>query len=297
MAQNGSSRLASSGASGQRAYLVATLALGLGWLLSGCAALSKIGVREPTAAVRGVRLTALSFEQLSLGLQVAVQNPNPVAITLAGYDYELRLGDTPLLSGQQEQSATVQRKAETVVEIPVTLRFAELFQTLQNLRDRDSTDLAIAANLWCDLPVVGRTKLPLKTSHKVPLLKPPTLAVEGVRAKMVGLTSAEIGLQVGVRNPNSLGFNISQLKYALTLHDKIPANGGLENLQLPAHGSASITVPVRVDLLQVGQALFSAVTSKQPLKFSLEADLVLGTGLDLLREATLHLSHSGQITP
>ncbi len=266
-------------------------------LLAGCAALSKIGVREPTAAVRNVRLTSLSFEQLGLGVQVAVQNPNPVGITLAGYDYQLSIGATPLLSGVQEQTVAVQRNGESVVEIPVTLTFAQLFQTLQSLADQDSTELGIAANLWCDLPVLGRTKLPIKASRRVPLLRLPSLSVEAVRAKMVGLTSAEIGLQVRVRNPNPLGFNIGQLNYALTLHDKVPANGVLQNLQLPAHGTAEITVPVRVDLLQVGQALFSTLTSKQPLKFDLQADLVMGSGHELLREALLHLRHSGQIAP
>ncbi|MBC7188045.1 MAG: LEA type 2 family protein [Calditrichaeota bacterium] len=266
-------------------------------LLSGCAALKTIGVKEPTAAVKGVRLTSLSFEQLGLAVQVGVQNPNAVALTLAGYDYQLKLGGTPLFSGTQEQAVTVQRNAESVVEIPVALRFAELFDALQNLRTQDSTDLGVTANLWCDLPVLGRKKLPISVSHRVPLLKLPALTVEGLTAKMVGLTSAEIGLRVRVRNPNALGFNINQLSYALTLHDKVPANGVLQNLQLPAHGTADFTVPVTVDLVKVGQALFSALTSKQPVKYDLKADLVMGTGLDLLREAALHLSHSGQIAP
>lgn len=277
--------------------LVPALAATVVGAVAGCAALSKIGVREPNAAVKNVRLTSLSFEQLGLGVQIAVQNPNPVAVTLAGYDYQLSLGDTPLLSGVQEQAVAVQRNAESVVEIPITLVFAELFQTLQSLADQDSTELGIAANLWCELPVLGRKKLPIKATRRAPLLKLPTLTVEAVRAKMVGLTSAEIGLQVRVRNPNALGFNITQLKYALMLHDKVPANGVLENLRLPAHGTADITVPVRVDLLQVGQALFSTLTSKQPLKFDLQADLVMASGDELLREALLQLRHSGHITP
>lgn len=212
--------------------LVPALAATVVGLLAGCAALNKIGVREPTAAVKNVRLTSLSFEQLGLGVQIAVQNPNPVAVTLAGYDYQLSLGDTPLLSGVQKQAVTVQRNAESVVEIPVTLVFAKLFQTLQSLADQDSTELGIAANLWCDLPVLGLEKLPIKAIRRLPLLKLPTLTAEAGRAKMVGLTSAEIGLQVRVRNLNALGFNITQLKYALMLHDKVPANGNgvLENL-------------------------------------------------------------------
>jgi LEA14-like dessication related protein len=274
--------------------MVALVASGL---LSGCAALKTIGMKEPTATVRGVRLTSLSFEQLGLAVQVAVHNPNAVALTLAGYDYQLKLGGTPLFSGTQEQALTVQGQAESVVEVPVALRFAELFDTLQNLRAQDSTDLGVTANLWCDLPVLGRKKLPMNVSHRVPLLKLPALTVEGVSAKMVGLTSAEIGLRVRVRNPNSLGFNINQLSYALTLHDEVPANGVLQNLQLPAHGTADFTVPVTVDLVKVGQALFSGLTSKQPVKYDLKADLVMGSGLDLWRESALHLSHSGQITP
>ncbi|MDZ7379951.1 MAG: LEA type 2 family protein, partial [candidate division KSB1 bacterium] len=227
----------------------------------------------------------------------AVQNPNAVSVSLAGYDYELKMGDVPLLSGLQEQAVAIQRKAESVVDIPVTLRFAELFEKLQTVAQQDSADLGLAANLWVDLPVLGRTKLPIKAHHRVPVLKLPALSIEGIRAKMVGLTSAEIGLQVRVHNPNSLGFNISRLSYALTLHDKVPANGLLQNLQLPAHGAAEFTLPVTVDVVKVGQALFSTLTSKQPLKYDLKADVVMGTGLDLLREASLHLTHSGQIAP
>lgn len=73
--------------------------------------------------------------------------------------------------------------------------------------------------------------------------------------------------------------------------------GCSKTCRLPAHGRADITVPVRVDLLQVGQALFSTLTSKQPLKFDLQADLVIASGDELLREALLQLRHSGHITP
>ncbi len=292
-----SPRLSLGVAHGRHAAYVAVIGLMGAGLLAGCAALKTVGLQEPTAKVKGVHLTSLSFEQLGLAVQVAVQNPNAVSLTLAGYDYELKLGDTPLLSGLQEQAVTVQRKSESLVEIPVTLRFAELFDRVQGLVHQDSTDLSLAANLWVDAPVLGRTKIPLKASHKVPVLKLPELSIEGVRAKMVSLTSAEIGLQVRVRNPNSLGFHIPQLSYALTLQDKVPANGVLQDLQLPAHGTANFTLPVTVDVVKVGQALFSALTSSQPLKYDLKADLKIGTGLDLLREASVHLSHRGQITP
>ncbi|MDZ7272148.1 MAG: LEA type 2 family protein [candidate division KSB1 bacterium] len=281
----------------REAVRFAALTFLAGGLVGGCAALKTMGIKEPTATVRGVRLTSLSFDQVGLTVQVAVQNPNAVSVSLAGYDYELKMGDVPLLSGLQEQAVAIQRKAESVVDIPVTLRFAELFEKLQTVAQQDSADLGLAANLWVDLPVLGRTKLPIKAHHRVPVLKLPALSIEGIRAKMVGLTSAEIGLQVRVHNPNSLGFNISRLSYALTLHDKVPANGLLQNLQLPAHGAAEFTLPVTVDVVKVGQALFSTLTSKQPLKYDLKADVVMGTGLDLLREASLHLTHSGQITP
>ena len=88
----------------RRGYLA-----GLVWLivavmvvgLTGCETVEKLagGIRKPRVKVVGAEVTGLSFEAISLQFDVEVDNPNPIGIEMAGFDYELLMdGSTFILS-------------------------------------------------------------------------------------------------------------------------------------------------------------------------------------------------------
>ncbi len=66
--------------------------------LSSCAQLTKhADAIKPTAKLAGMRLANINFEQVDLIFDLAVENKNPVALDLAGMDYDLKIANQSLV--------------------------------------------------------------------------------------------------------------------------------------------------------------------------------------------------------
>jgi len=57
-------------------------------------------------------------------------------------------------------------KAKSQLELPVSLNFKDIYQTYQSLKNQDSSDYRMQIGLTFDLPVIGRTTLPISKEGK-----------------------------------------------------------------------------------------------------------------------------------
>ena len=134
-------------------------------LLSGfqCSALKQLSrISQPRLDVSGVRITGLSLQAIDLTFDINIDNPNPLTVSLGGYDYDLQINGTSFLKGVQEQKLLINSNSQSRIEIPVTLTFENLFQTYNTLKNRDSTDYTIQCGFAFDLPMLGSTRIPVK---------------------------------------------------------------------------------------------------------------------------------------
>ena len=92
-------------------------------LLSGCQSLRDAVdvMRMPELRVDSVELEALSFSGLTLVFYVEIRNPNPIGISLAGFDYELQIEGNPFVSGQVEEKIVISARDRSTVPLPVEL--------------------------------------------------------------------------------------------------------------------------------------------------------------------------------
>ena len=76
-------------------------------LLSGCESLRDAaeGMRKPQLRIASTELQALSFSGVTLVFNVEIRNPNPIGISLAGFDYQLQIEEDPFVSGEVEDNA------------------------------------------------------------------------------------------------------------------------------------------------------------------------------------------------
>jgi len=126
-------------------------------LISGCAAVQRaIQILQPELNVKDVHVTGLSFKEIDLAVDVEVDNPNPLPIDLAGFDYDLKINDISFVKGQQDKQLTVASLDQSVFQIPVTLNYENLYKTFKSLKDQDSTLYKIACGVSFDLPVLAR---------------------------------------------------------------------------------------------------------------------------------------------
>lgn len=88
----------------------------------------------PEVSLQGVRVQQLTLSGAQLALDLRVKNANRFPIRFSGLDYQLKLGDAPLLEGQSSQAFAVEPNQSGVLRLPINIgyrRMADLTQVLQ----------------------------------------------------------------------------------------------------------------------------------------------------------------------
>ncbi|MFH1429146.1 MAG: LEA type 2 family protein [Candidatus Margulisiibacteriota bacterium] len=104
----------------------ALLACGL-FLLTSC-----VELKSPTVEYLGHEVTNIDLQKAELRFDFMVDNPNPVTIDHATYDYKLFVNEQELISGE-DAPLKLPASGAIKVSIPVTLEYARVFNTAQAL--------------------------------------------------------------------------------------------------------------------------------------------------------------------
>ncbi len=102
-------------------------------------------------------------------VQLRVDNPNDVALTLDGISYKLRLNEQPLLNGQYDKQVQIAPSGRTAVELPLTIQFADLYRVIQTLQNKKNPEYALEADLRFAVPVLGEVSVPVTQTGKIPV--------------------------------------------------------------------------------------------------------------------------------
>lgn len=148
---------------------IALLAIALA--LASCAGLGLDQVfQRPRVQVEDATVNRVSFEQLDLVLDFLVENPNGVSLPLSGIDYELFVNGERFAEGLREERIDIPARGEGRVDLPVSLRFEELYRAFRSLRESDRSEYELRADFLFDVPVVGRVTVPVSKRGDLPLL-------------------------------------------------------------------------------------------------------------------------------
>lgn len=280
---------------GSRAAAAAVLA-GLS-LLAGCAALEQeLARRQPTAAVESMRLAGLGFDAAEVVLDVRIDNPNPVAIELDGFDYELRLAGRTLLSGDRRRRATVPADGSGRIEVPLRLVYEEVYAAARDLGGRDAVDYAVDLALRVDVPALGRREIRLTAGGRLPLPRPPRVELRSLRLDALDAEGARVVLDLGVDNPNAFGVTLAELRYTLRVDDRRWASGSVtRSTTVPARGIGGLSLPLELDFGAIGGEAHRVLTGSGAIDYTLEGRLEGVAGDTLLGEFDVPFSRSGRL--
>ena len=118
----------------------------------------------------------------------------------------------------------------------------------------------------------------------------PTLAYKSATLADVSLSGATLNVVTTVDNPNGVGLSLADLDYRLSIDGHPVATGRPPaGLQIPAHGSADVTLPATFEFTDLGQAV-ATVLSKGSAGYKAEGTLGLNTPIGVVH---LPLSHQG----
>jgi LEA14-like dessication related protein len=149
--------------------VVASLAAAAALAFAGCSGLGLEQVFEqPTVRLTDLEVERVSLDGADLRFDFAVENPNPIGLPLGGIDYELRIDGERLLDGLDRRGLEIAARGETPVDLPLTLRFADLRRVWQSVRQPGRSRYELDADFLFDVPVLGEVRVPLRRSGDLP---------------------------------------------------------------------------------------------------------------------------------
>ncbi|MCU0643687.1 MAG: LEA type 2 family protein, partial [bacterium] len=215
---------------------------------------------------------------------------------LAGFDFDFQINDASFLKGQQQKQLTVQAMGESMIEIPISLNFKDLYSTFQSLKNQDSSGYKLLGGLSFNLPVLGPTRIPLSKSGKVPNLKLPSVSIGSLKLNNISLTKANLELKLNVDNPNSFNFLMNKLNYDFMVNGKTWVQGLTQNqVQVKEKGASTVSIPISLNFLDMGTALYQMITGNQKLNYQLKGLVDLNSSLPLLGQVSLPIDRAGEI--
>ena len=268
-----------------------------GVTLFNCAELQQLAsIQKPKLNVEKVRVTDMTFNSADLAFDVKINNPNPLSVQLAGFDYDFLLEGTSFLKGEQNSQLNITANGESKIQIPLTLQFKELYKSYQALKNRDSTAYQLKCGLRFNLPVLGKVKIPVSKKGHLPLVKLPSVKDFSLKLKKITFTRADLELKLNVDNPNAFNLLLNKLNYDFVVNGLSWAKGTTnKSIRVTEKGKSAINIPVSLNFLQVGKSVYSAITKGQPLNYNFNGNLDLNTSIPVFKHASLPISKSGQV--
>ncbi len=254
-------------------------------------------IQKPIVSIENIRVAGLSFEGLDLLFEIGIENPNSLAVTMVGFNYEFYLNDQLFLKGTQDSTQSILAHSKSQLEIPVALDFQKIYSTYQSLKDKDSSAYKMQLGLTFDLPVIGKTTIPLSREGGIPLLKLPKISVTGLKLKNLSLTSASFELETKLENPNSLNLILNQFQYNLKINGRNWLNGVKNQAQaMNSKSTQPLLIPFSINFLEIGQSVYQAIVNNETLNYNFSGKINVGSSDLLLTKMDIPFLTNGSIT-
>jgi LEA14-like dessication related protein len=147
------------------------VALAIGTIvLSGCSSLANLHIVNPTYSLRDIR------PRLNLGIPpsidfdftVGVDNPNPVALRLDRFDFDLFINDNPVLRDvRSDQGVRIPARGIGDVRLSSHVTYNDIrtiFREIQDVVQGNRARYSIRGNAYYDTPV-GQMRFPVTVSR------------------------------------------------------------------------------------------------------------------------------------
>lgn len=268
-------------------------------IAGGCQTIKDLAntIRKPSLTVEDVRVTGFNFQEMELTYDIRIENPNPVALQMMRYDYDMQLNGHSFIKGDQTEQLKIEASGASVFEVPMTLNFLDIYQTVTGLaKNDDQTTYRFLSHLTFDLPVLGATEIPVKKQGTIPLLKLPSLSISNVRVNNLSLSGADVNLKLRFDNPNGFGMKINQLNYNLVVNGNQWVDGSaLDDVTIRKNGMTELNIPISLNIAQIGMSAYRILSGSQPLDYQLKGNVAFNALHELLGSSTFSFNRSGEI--
>jgi len=135
-------------------------------LLPGCSFV----VKAPQVTLREAGIVGLNGSGIEIEFFLNISNPNSFDLSLLGYSYHLDVMYLPLSTGEKQQTLLFPAGKETVMRLPLRLKFADLLEIINRAPDPDNLPYQFNSILQIKTPL-GRMSMPLEKNSTLAIPK------------------------------------------------------------------------------------------------------------------------------
>ena len=232
-------------------------------VLAACAGLRNLAgaaIERPRLEFREATLQGLDLEGATIGVSFDLTNPNGIGLDLARVSWDVEVEETHLADGVLPGGLKIPAYGKAPITIPVHIRFRDVPGIVSLLRSRrDEIRYKVSGTAGVRTPL-GVLDLPLTHSDTLKLPGLPGFALESVSVRSTSLSRVALDVKVRVQNPNPFPLPAGKLDYALSIGGAEVARAKDAAVErLGAGGATILTIPVKVDLAQLGGAAVALV--------------------------------------
>ena len=105
------------------------------WLLTampacGVRQLARGEIQPPKVTFQGLKIYPPTASGWPLGARLLLENPNPQAVNLLGYDYQLWIEGKSVAQGVSQEAVNLPPLGQTVTEVPITVQLPAVMELL-----------------------------------------------------------------------------------------------------------------------------------------------------------------------
>lgn len=267
-------------------------------IMGGCQTLGDIinSIQKPSLSVEDVRISSFNFQEMQLVYDVKVINPNVVSLQMLDYEYSLDINEQSFVKGTQSKGIQIGANDTSIVEIPMTIGFSDLFDTIKGISEKDESTYGFLSTMGFELPGLGRTEVPISKDGTLPIIKTPSLSVESLKVESISPTNADLQLSLQFDNPNGFDFRIDRFAYDLEVDRSEWASGNaLENLTIEKNGATQLQIPLSVSITSIGLSAYQILRGSASPDYTLSGTFGFTMFHELLGSTEFNFERSGQV--
>ena len=227
----------------------------------GCA-IFRAAIEKPTVDFQDFNITDIDFTSLTTTFNFKITNPNPIGIRVDGFEYKFIIEGNQFLSGNNPNRVGLSARGQSIVSIPITLKYIDVYETVTTLKEnRGNIPYIISGKFFFNTPI-GRIPVPFSKSGELPVLKMPKIGLENISLKKLSLTKADIVFNLKFENPNIFAVALDNFSYNLSLNKQQIAEGITQHTQIFGQSTSTLQIPISLNFLEIGRAAYSMLTKK-----------------------------------
>lgn len=240
-------------------------------LLSSCNTLRDLSnIQKPFVRYSNMSIEDMSFTDVTLLFDFEVDNPNSFGISADQYQYEFFINGSEFVTGIQNENIRIASASKSIIQVPVTLNFSEVFNTIGSAVRQDSIAYRITSEVQFDLAGVRQQRVPVSAEGQLPIPRFPKVELSNFSVNELSFSGAEMVASFRVQNPNSFGISFADASYNLIVNENEWLNTTLErDIELGGSESELITIPIRLNSSQMGSVLFDMLRGEKEFPYTL----------------------------